>query len=88
MNMLNGAFMQEQASHFAEHATNPSHSSLTDWLKVAIEAAYSRAATGEEIQRGANRILALRDKFGLSEQQAFREYCLVLLNSNEFIYLD
>ncbi|MCY2985906.1 MAG: DUF1549 domain-containing protein [Planctomycetota bacterium] len=88
MNMLNGAFMQEQASHFAEHATNPSQSSLTDWLKVAIEAAYSRAATGEEIQRGANRILALRDKFGLSEQQAFREYCLVLLNSNEFIYLD
>lgn len=88
MNMLNGAFMQEQASHFAEHSTNQGKSSLADKLRVAIEAAYSRAATGEEIQRGANRIQALRDKFGLSEQQAFREYCLVLLNSNEFIYLD
>lgn len=88
MNMLNGAFMQEQASHFAEHASNQGQSSLADELRMAIESAYSRAATGEEIQRGANRIQALRDKFGLSEQQAFREYCLVLLNSNEFIYLD
>ena len=88
MNMLNGAFMQEQASYFAEHSTNQGKSSLADKLRVAIEAAYSRAASGEEIQRGANRIQALRDKFGLSEQQAFREYCLVLLNSNEFIYLD
>ena len=88
MNMLNGAFMQEQASHFAENATKRGQSSLADKLRAAIEAAYSRAATGEEIQRGANRVHALRDKFGLSEQQAFREYCLVLLNSNEFIYLD
>jgi Protein of unknown function (DUF1553)/Protein of unknown function (DUF1549)/Planctomycete cytochrome C len=88
MNMLNGAFMQEQASHFAEYATNQGQSSLADRLRIAIEAAYSRAATGEELQRGASRIQALRDKFGLSEQQAFREYCLVLLNSNEFIYLD
>ncbi len=87
MNMLNGAFVQEQASHFAENATK-NGASLADKLKSAIELAYSRPANSEEIQRAIKRIGTLREKFGLSEQQAFREYCLVLLNSNEFIYLD
>jgi hypothetical protein len=88
MNMLNGAFMQDQASHLADFATSKGQSTSSDKLRVAIESAYSRTANVEEIQRGANRIQAFRDKFGLSEQQAFRQYCLVLLNSNEFIYLD
>ncbi len=87
MNMLNGAFVQEQASHFAENAIK-NGAGLADNLKSAIELAYSRPANNGEIQRAIKRIGTLREKFGLSEQQAFREYCLVLLNSNEFIYLD
>ncbi len=87
MNMLNGAFMQEQSSHLAEYSAK-NVATLVEPLRAAIESAFSRPANDEEIQRAAKRISALREKFGLSEQQAFREYCLVLLNSNEFIYLD
>ncbi len=87
MNMLNGAFVQEQASHLAENATK-NGAGLEENLRVAIELAYSRPANRDEIQRAIKRIGTLREKFGLSEHQAFREYCLVLLNSNEFIYLD
>ncbi len=87
MNMLNGAFMQEQSNHLAEYSVRMGVG-LVDTMRVAIERAYSRPANDEEIQRAVKRISALRKKFGLSEQQAFREYCLVLLNSNEFIYLD
>ncbi len=87
MNMLNGAFVQEQASHLAENATK-NGAGLEENMRVAIELAYSRPATRDEIQRAVKRIGTLSEKFGLSEHQAFREYCLVLLNSNEFIYLD
>ena len=61
---------------------------LADHLRAAVELVYSRPAKEEEIQRAIKRIGGLREKFGLNESQAFREYCLVLLNSNEFIYLD
>ncbi len=87
MNMLNGAFMQEQSTHLANHASQKSDK-LLERLKTAIESAFSRPANNDEIERAAKRIGSLRDKFGLTEQQVFREYCLVLLNSNEFIYLD
>jgi len=87
MNMLNGAFMQEQSNHLAEYAMRQ-RTDLKESLAAAIELAYSRPAVDEEIQRAMNRIGALQEKFGLSERPAFREYCLVLLNSNEFIYLD
>ena len=87
MNMLNGAFVQEQSSHLAECASTKG-AGLIDHLRAAIELAYSRPSNDDEIQRAVTRIGTLREKFGLSEQQAFREYCLVLLNSNEFIYLD
>ena len=87
MNMLNGAFMQEQSTHLANHSAVKSDG-LFGSLRAAIELAYSRPANDEDIQRATKRFGALRDKFGLSEQQALREYCLVLLNSNEFIYLD
>ena len=87
MNMLNGAFVQEQSSHLAECASTKGVG-LKDHLRAAIELAYSRPSNDDEIQRAVARIGTLREKFGLSQQQALREYCLVLLNSNEFIYLD
>ncbi len=87
MNMLNGAFLQEQSSQLAAYAVKEG-AGLADNLRTAVELVYSRPAKDEEIQRAIKRIGLLREKFGLSESQAFREYCLVLLNSNEFIYLD
>ncbi|HUP77311.1 MAG TPA: DUF1553 domain-containing protein [Pirellula sp.] len=87
MNMLNGSFMQEQSDNLAEQ-TSKDGTGLANAMRKAIERAYSRPAGAEETQRALKRVDSLREKFGLTEQQAFREYCLVLLNSNEFIYLD
>jgi len=87
MNMLNGAFMQKQSSHFAEHCMTHGPK-LTDWIDAAIENAYSRQSIPVEKNRAVSRVRTLQSKFDLTQQQAFREYCLVLLNSNEFLYLD
>ncbi len=97
LNMLNGAFMQQQASRLfdrvqRESATNgaikPVNQSLTQKIQTAIELAYSRRASDTEVQRAMKRIASLQAKFTLTEDQALREYCLILLNSNEFMYVD
>jgi cytochrome c553 len=87
MNMLNGAFMQEQASQFANLCSKDG-GDVKDLVATAIRRAYSRPATESEIERASARIRSLEAKFELTSAQAFREYCLVLLNSNEFLYLD
>ena len=87
MNMLNGAFMQKQSTFLAENASRNAKD-LGSRLRAAIEFAYSRPANESEIQRGKDRIGTFQSKFGLDENQAFQKYCLVLLNSNEFLYLD
>ena len=87
LNMLNGAFIQKHATLLANFVA-PQRETLEDRLALAIETVYTRPADRSEIERGLRRIQILRDKFRLSESDAFREYCLVLLNSNEFLYLD
>jgi hypothetical protein len=87
LNMLNGSFIQKHATLLANYRATQGDS-LADRLSRAIEAVYTRPANPSEVERGLRRIQILRDKFQLSESDAFREYCLVLLNSNEFLYLD
>ena len=87
LNMLNGAFIQKHASLLAEQIKSQV-TGLRDRLALAIEHVNQRPATSEELDRAARRISMLQSKFSLDEDQAFREYCLVLLNSNEFVYLD
>lgn len=94
LNMLNGAFMQQQSTYFAKRVEQQCASvsdpaaRLPSMVRAAIEAAYCRPATNDEIKRAQARVSTLQSKFGMNEQQAFREYCLVLLNSNEYMYVD
>ncbi len=88
LNMLNGQFLQKHATYLARFSQQSVGDSIEKQLRFVIESLYSRPATEDEIQRATKRIEQLKSKFSLSEQQAFREYCVVLFNSNEFVYLD
>lgn len=88
LNMLNGQFLQKHATYLARYSQQSVGDSLEKQLRFAIESLFSRPATDDEIQRATKRIEQLKSKFSLSDQQAFREYCVVLFNSNEFVYLD
>jgi hypothetical protein len=87
MNMLNGQFMQSQADHFAKELSTRTRST-EDALRLGVETAYSRPTTSEELERLSLLMKRIQSKFGLDRDQALREVCLVLLNSNEFLYLD
>jgi predicted chitinase len=88
LNMMNGQFLQKHATYLARFASESVGDSLEDQLRFTIENMYSRPATDEELERAFARIKLLQTKFALTERQAFREYCVVLFNSNEFVYLD
>ena len=92
LGMMNGDFVQQQARVFAERvrreAGGPAAANVRACVERAIEIAVVREATADEISRGLALIDQLEETEGISPGQALELYCLLLLNLNEFAYLD
>ncbi len=86
--MLNGAFLHEQAAKFAERLTREAGDDRAAQVKRALRLAVLREPGAAEVQRGVALIESLESKRQLSESDALKYYCLVVLNLNEFVYLD
>jgi hypothetical protein len=111
LTFLNGAFMQEQARHFAARLTREASADFPAQIELAFRLALSRSTTAEEttmirefIASHARQIEADEAAGAASadqsvdatkpaaesrdyERRALEAFCLVLLNSNEFVYL-
>jgi len=86
LGLLNGDFSQEQAAALAERLAK--EGDVTKQIQKAIRLTTSRMATNEEVKKDAAFIQLLKDKHKLSDAEAMRKYCLLMLNANEFVYLD
>jgi hypothetical protein len=109
---LNGAFMQEQAQHFAARLLREASADRTAQIELAYRLALSRSATADEIAAieefldgharqiaadlaaggadpaAANTAAEIPENNDTDPQRrALEAFCLVLLNSNEFVYL-
>ena len=85
--MINGAFTNEQAAALAarieREAADPAGR-----VRRAILLTTCRQATDDEVKKDLSFIEELRTQGGMTAADAWRYYCLVQLNSNEFLYLD
>jgi hypothetical protein len=98
LGMMNGSFLHTQARVFAERVrkevtARQTHAEDTETLTAALvhralEIALVRPATAAEISDGAALIDRLETTAGIGPSRAFELYCLMLLNLNEFAYLD
>jgi hypothetical protein len=88
LGMLNSDFLNEQAQIFARDLKKCAGSDLREQIKLALERTLQRAPTTEEIDRGEQLIRALQSDYGQSPDAALKNFCLVALNLNEFLYLD
>ena len=92
LGMMNGDFVQQQARVFAERvrreAGGPDAANVRACVQRAIEIALVREATANEISRGLALIDQLENTEGISPGRALELFCLLLLNLNEFAYLD
>jgi hypothetical protein len=86
--LLNGDFVNEQADLFADRLRREAGTDIRKQVALALNLATSRPPRETEICRGVDLITALRTKEVMSEQAVLRSFCLVVLNLNEFVYLD
>lgn len=87
LGMLNGAFTNEQAQALAERIRREA-ADPADQVRRALLLTTCRQADNHEINKDVSFLKELETKGGLSPLDALRYYCLLQLNSNEFLYID
>jgi hypothetical protein len=88
LGMLNGEFVNEQAGAFAERLRREAGDDPRAQVQRALWLALSRPPQEREVQRGVALMRSLEQDDGLDAGSALKYYCLVVLNLNEFVYLD
>jgi cytochrome c553 len=98
LGMMNGDFLHVQARVFADRVRREVQARQTEALSAdaemaarirrAIEIALVRPATDEEVARGVALVDRIEDSAGVGPSRAFELSCLMVLNLNEFAYLD
>jgi hypothetical protein len=93
LTLLNGAFMHEQAAHFAAHLRREAGADSTAQIRLAFELALCRPPSAEESKLAMNFLTRQQRQIesetrtaGDARQRALAAFCLVLLNTNEFVY--
>ena len=85
--MINGSFMNDQAQALAARLRREAGPDAPAQVALALRLATGREPTAAEVDRGVGLILGLR-KENDSAETALDTFCLVVLNLDEFIYLD
>ena len=85
--MINGAFLNEQAGILAARVRREAGPVARDRVAGALRLVSSREPTPTEVDRGSTMVGGLIAG-GMPADEAFRSFCLVALNLNEFLYLD
>jgi mono/diheme cytochrome c family protein len=92
LGMMNGGFAQAQAKRFAERVRTESggdgKSDTPARIRRAIAIALVRDASDKEVADGVALVDRLAGLEGVGPDRALEIYCLMVLNLNEFAYLD
>ncbi|HUF60780.1 MAG TPA: DUF1553 domain-containing protein [Verrucomicrobiales bacterium] len=87
LTLLNSSFVNEQAAALAARLRSET-ASPRDQIDRAFWLALSRPPTGPEIDEGLRFLESLQTENGLKADDALDRFCLLVLNLNEFLYLD
>jgi hypothetical protein len=88
LGMLNGTFINGQAKVFADNLRQQAGTDTPGQVRLALQRVLQRNPTAAEIGRGVRFLGDAREKDKLPVEEALRRFCLLVLNLNEFVYLD
>ena len=88
LGMLNGEFSNEQAVQFAERLQREAPTDLRAQIVRGIRLTTSRPPADAEVKQDVAFVQNLQTQPGMNAHKALVQYCLLLLNANEFVYLD
>jgi hypothetical protein len=88
LTLLNSEFANAAAAKMANQVTSDAGQEPGRQAARALQLALGRPATDDEVKEGAVLMSQLRQQHGLSPHEALRQWCLVVLNLSEFMYVD
>jgi hypothetical protein len=88
LNMLNSKFVNDQAVRFADRLRSLEGVSTEERVAAGIEIALARKATKEDIEWGMGFLQAIKKTEGVDDKVALDRLALLILNLNEFVYID
>jgi hypothetical protein len=86
--MINGEFLNAQAKLFADDVRKAAGDDPAAQVRLALRRVTQREPSAKEVERGVGFLARLRETHGRSPADALRDFCLLALNLNEFVYLD
>ena len=88
LTLLNGEFCREEAKHMADRVRRESGENARQQIERAFKLAFARTPSAAEMA-SSEAFLAEQAKVRAGDASAaLHDFCHVLLNANEFIYLD
>jgi hypothetical protein len=88
LGMLNGPFTQKRAQQLAERLQNEVPGDRQQQVRRAIRLTTGRRPSNVEVADDLQLLASLEQRHGLARERALQVYCLLVLNTNEFVYLD
>lgn len=88
LGMLNSQFMNDQARKLATRLQKEKPDNLKEQVTRAIRLTTGRQPNASEVQDDLKFIQRLIQREKLSKAEALKNYALLILNTNEFVYLD
>jgi hypothetical protein len=88
LQMLNGPFLNEQAALLAARLRKEAGDKIEAQVRLALNLATGRPPSQAEIARGVRLIERLRADDHTSNEASLQLFCLMVLNLNEFVYVD
>ena len=86
--MLNGEFLNQQAAILADYLRQHVGRSPRECVTTALWQVLQRPPGNDEVDRGVHLLETLQHDHQVDADQALDYFCLMVLNLNEFIYLD
>ena len=88
LEMFNGEYLNKQADVFANYLRKNAGGDSKSQVELALTRTLQRMPTASEVERGLSLLDLLKQNHGVEKNKALNYYCLLVLNLNEFIYLD
>jgi hypothetical protein len=88
LGLMNGSFANEQAASLAARLRHEQPSSLESQVRRGIRLTTGADPTSEEVASDAAWIETLRRGSHVTAEAALTQFCLLMLNTNAFFYLD
>ena len=88
LSQMNSKFSTDQAALFAERLKREAGDDTSKQVALAIKLATQRAADAKDVADNLKFIKQMQEQFGRTPDEALRDFCLLVLNLNEFYFID